>query len=135
MVCDFHQLVRKTGRHSDKHNKQRLSYACAGSDYGDFKNLDFYSRGSYTPKVGDLIFFDWLDGDQYVWDHVEIVIGVDSSNVTTLGGNTGTNDVKTRNWNLSHQYIKGYGVPKYTSGSNPTPTLLLLLLRAVPFRI
>ena len=98
------------------------TYACAGSDYGDFKNLDFYSRGSYTPKVGDLIFFDWLDGDQYVWDHVEIVIGVDSSNVTTLGGNTGTNDVKTRNWNLSHQYIKGYGVPKYTSGSNPTPT-------------
>ena len=98
------------------------SYACAGSDNGDFKNLDFYSRGSYTPKVGDLVFFDWLDGDQYVWDHVEIVIGVDSSSVTTLGGNTGTNDVKTRNWNLSHQYIKGYGVPKYTSGSTPTPT-------------
>ena len=97
------------------------TYACAGSDYGDFKNLDFYSRGSYTPKVGDLIFFDWLDGDQYVWDHVEIVIGVDSSNVTTLGGNTGTNDVKTRNWNLSHQYIKGYGVPKYTTGSTPSP--------------
>ena len=97
------------------------TYACAGSDYGDFKNLDFYSRGSYTPKVGDLIFFDW-PGDPTHWDHVEIVIGVDSSNVTTLGGNTSSNDVKTRSLSLSNSNIKGYGVPKYTSGSNPTPT-------------
>ena len=90
------------------------TYACAGSDYGDFKNLDFYSRGSYTPKVGDLIFFDW-PGDPTHWDHVEIVIGVDSSNVTTLGGNTSSNDVKTRSLSLSNSYIRGYGVPKYTS--------------------
>ena len=97
------------------------SYACAGSDNGDFKNLDYYARGSYTPKVGDLVFFCW-EGNSSCWDHVEIVIGVDSSNVTTLGGNTSTNNVKKRSWNLSNSYIRGYGVPKYTSGSNPTPT-------------
>ena len=96
------------------------TYACAGSDYGDFKNLDFYSRGSYTPKVGDLIFFDW-PGDNTHWDHVEIVIGVSSSEVTTLGGNTGDNNVKSRSWSLDHSYIRGYGVPKYTTGSTPSP--------------
>ena len=97
------------------------SYACAGSDNGDFKNLDYYARGSYTPKVGDLVFFCW-EGNSSCWDHVEIVIGVDSSNVTTLGGNTGDNNVKSRKWSLSNSNIRGYGVPKYTSGSNPTPT-------------
>ena len=96
------------------------TYACAGSDYGDFKNLDFYSRGSYTPKVGDLIFFD-RPGDNTHWDHVEIVIGVSSSEVTTLGGNTGDNNVKSRSWSLDHSYIRGYGVPKYTTGSTPSP--------------
>ena len=97
------------------------SYACAGSDNGDFKNLDYYARGSYTPKVGDLVFFCW-EGNSSCWDHVEIVIGVSSSEVTTLGGNTSTNNVKKRSWNLSNSYIRGYGVPKYTSGSTPTPT-------------
>ena len=96
------------------------SYACAGSDNGDFKNLDFYNRGSYTPKVGDLVFFDW-PGDEYHWDHVEIVIGVSSSEVTTLGGNTGDNNVKSRKWSLSNSNIRGYGVPKYTTGSIPSP--------------
>ena len=90
------------------------SYACAGSDNGDFKNLDYYSRGSYTPKVGDLVFFCW-EGNSSCWDHVEIVIGVSSSEVTTLGGNTGDNNVKSRKWSLSNSNIRGYGVPKYTS--------------------
>ena len=90
------------------------SYACAGSDNGDFKNLDYYARGSYTPKVGDLVFFCW-EGNSSCWDHVEIVIGVSSSEVTTLGGNTGDNNVKSRKWSLSNSNIRGYGVPKYTS--------------------
>ena len=90
------------------------SYACAGSDNGDFKNLDYYARGSYTPKVGDLVFFCW-EGNSSCWDHVEIVIGVSSSEVTTLGGNTSNNNVKSRKWSLSNSNIRGYGVPKYTS--------------------
>ena len=90
------------------------SYACAGSDNGDFKNLDYYARGSYIPKVGDLVFFCW-EGNSSCWDHVEIVIGVSSSEVTTLGGNTSNNNVKSRKWSLSNSNIRGYGVPKYTS--------------------
>ena len=96
------------------------SYACAGSDNGDFKNLDYYARGSYTPKAGDLVFFCW-EGNSSCWDHVEIVIGVSSSEVTTLGGNTGDNNVKSRKWSLSNSNIRGYGVPKYTTGSTPSP--------------
>lgn len=92
------------------------SYACAGSDNGDFKNLTYYSRGSYTPQAGDLIFFDWdsVDGQ---WDHVEVVTAVSSSSVTTIGGNTGTNNVKERTWSLSYSEIQGYGVPNYSGSS------------------
>ena len=92
------------------------SYACAGSDNGDFKNLTYYPRGSYTPQAGDLIFFDWnsVSGQ---WDHVEVVTAVSSSSVTTLGGNTGTNNVKERTWSLSYSEIQGYGVPNYSGSS------------------
>ena len=92
------------------------SYACAGSDNGDFKNLTYYSRGSYTPQVGDLIFFDW-DSVPRPWDHVEIVTAVSSSSVTTLGGNTGKNNVEERTWSLSYSEIQGYGVPNYSGSS------------------
>ena len=92
------------------------SYACAGSDDGDFHNLTYHSRGSYTPQVGDLIFFDW-DSEPGPWDHVEIVTAVSSSSVTTLGGNTGKNNVKERTWSLSYSEIQGYGVPNYSGSS------------------
>ena len=92
------------------------SYACAGSDNGDFKNLTYYSRGSYTPQAGDLIFFDWTSVDGQ-WDHVEVVTAVSSSSVTTIGGNTGTNNVKERTWSLSYSEIQGYGVPNYSGSS------------------
>ena len=72
------------------------------------------------PRLAILVFFDW-PGDEYHWDHVEIVIGVSSSEVTTLGGNTGDNNVKSRKWSLSNSNIRGYGVPKYTTGSTPSP--------------
>ena len=78
--------------------------------------------------------FDW-PGDEYHWDHVEIVIGVSSSEVTTLGGNTGDNNVKSRKWSLSNSNIRGYGVPKYTTGSTPSPDPTPLPLRAAEFRI
>ena len=92
------------------------SSACAGSDDGDFHNLTYHSRGSYTPQVGDLIFFDW-DSEPGPWDHVEIVTAVSSSSVTTLGGNTGKNNVKERTWSLSYSEIQGYGVPNYSGSS------------------
>ena len=94
------------------------SYACAGNDSGDFKNLNYYPRGSYTPQAGDLIFFDWASVSG-PWDHVEIVTSVSGSSVTTIGGNTGDNNVKQRTWSLSNSEIQGYGVPKYSGSSIP----------------
>ena len=63
-----------------------------------------------------MIFFDWnsVSGQ---WDHVEVVTAVSSSSVTTLGGNTGTNNVKERTWSLSYSEIQGYGVPNYSGSS------------------
>lgn len=55
------------------------------------------AQGNYNvnPQVGDLALFRWdspssyRGEDKYYADHVEIVVAVSSSDVTTIGGNTG----------------------------------------------
>ncbi len=73
---------------------------------------------SYTPKKGDVIFYDWDDdgnGDCTGWsDHVGIVEKVSGSTITVIEGNS-SNTVKRRTIQVNGRYIRGYGVPKYTS--------------------
>ena len=76
---------------------------------------------NYTPKSGDLIFFDWAyNGYCYkspassYGDHVGIVESVSGGTVTTIEGNS-SNRVQRRTYSLSDQEIKGYGVPNYKS--------------------
>lgn len=86
------------------------------------------TRTTYTPKMGDLIFFDWdLSGN---CDHIEVVVDVDSSKVYTVGGNTkggySVVGVRHKSYPLTYKYIAGYGAPDYdkiqdngtSSGSN-----------------
>ena len=66
------------------------------------------SKGEYTPRVGDLIFFDF-DGNKRS-DHVGIVKEVDqeTGKVTTIEGNV-KNDCEIRKYNLVYNGIMGYG--------------------------
>ena len=71
---------------------------------------------SYTPKEGDIIYYDWQDtgvGDNTGWsDHVGYVASVDKSNIEVIEGNY--NDaVRVRNIKVNARYIRGYGVPNY----------------------
>ncbi len=72
---------------------------------------------SYTPKKGDVIFYDWDDdgkGDNTGWpDHVGIVEKVSGNTITTIEGNY-SDTVKRRTISVNGKYIRGYGVPKYT---------------------
>ena len=65
------------------------------------------SGGGYTPKTGDIIFFDW-DGDG-ISDHVGIVERVENPTVYTIEGNT-SDSVARRSCLLQSGKIIGYGV-------------------------
>ena len=69
-----------------------------------------------TPRVGDVIFYDWDDsgkGDNKGWsDHVGIVEKVLDGKITVIEGNY-SNAVKRRILPVNGRFIRGYGVPKY----------------------
>ena len=71
-----------------------------------------YGRGSYIPRGGDLIYFDYnLNGTP---DHTGIVVGCDGSTVTTVEGNTGDpRMVRKKQYPINSEYIHAYGVPNY----------------------
>lgn len=84
-----------------------------------FKSLDSWQENdAYVPEPGDYIFYDWQDngiGDNTGYaDHVGIVEKVAGSTITVIEGNYG-NAVKRRNLQVNGKYIRGYGIPKYSS--------------------
>ena len=76
---------------------------------------------AYTPKPGDVIFYDWQDGADYAAsdnkgspDHVGIVVSVSGGVITVIEGNK--NDaVAFRTVKVNGRYIRGYGLPNYSS--------------------
>lgn len=75
-----------------------------------FKEHDQWQPRTYTPKAGDIIFFDWeQDGET---DHVGIVESVSDGYVHTVEGNT-SNSCRERQYALNSSSIYGYGVPAY----------------------
>lgn len=75
---------------------------------------------NYVPSPGDIIFYDWQDsgnGDNDGWpDHVGIVEKVSDKTITVIEGNK-SNAVGRRTLQVSGKYIRGYGVPKYSTDS------------------
>ncbi len=82
-----------------------------------FKSLGAWvENDAYTPKAGDIIFYDWEDsgyGDNKGnSDHVGIVEKVSGTTITVIEGNK-NNAVERRTLKVNGRYIRGYGVPKY----------------------
>ncbi|MBQ8782300.1 MAG: CHAP domain-containing protein [Clostridia bacterium] len=78
----------------------------------------YFPKNGFTPKAGDLIFFNWSGGSTA--KHIGIVTGVSGNNVYVVEGNTGSSqgyraEAKTRKKNAS--YILGYARPAYNDGS------------------
>ena len=91
-----------------------------------FRKLgEWNENDSRTPNPGDIIFYDWQDsgsGDNTGWpDHVGIVEKVSGTTITVIEGNY-SNSVKRRTIKVNGKYIRGYGVPKFASGSNSATT-------------
>lgn len=89
-----------------------------------FKKIGSWQENdAYTPKPGDYIFYDWDDngsGDcTGAADHVGIVEKVSGSTITVIEGNN-NNAVGRRTIQVNGRYIRGYGVPKYSSKATTT---------------
>lgn len=88
----------------------------------DDLGVKYYTRGSYTPKKGDIIIFDYppyntkTPASSY-GDHVGLVEYVDGNTVHTIEGNSSPspNAVRRHSYALTNSNIKGYGVPNYKS--------------------
>ncbi len=91
------------------------------------KNMGIWvENDAYVPKAGDIIMYYWNDngvGDCTGYpDHVGIVESVSGRNITVIEGNK-NNAVGRRTIQVNGRYIRGYGVPKYSSaGKTNTQT-------------
>lgn len=75
----------------------------------------FHKRGDgYTPRPGDLVFYKYKGSTAKYAQHVELVVGVDSTKIYTVGGNT-SDMVKSYSTKRTSTDIVGYGVPNYPS--------------------
>lgn len=90
-----------------------------------FKKLGSWQENdAYVPKPADYIFYDWNDngiGDNIgAPDHVGVVEKVVGQTITVIEGNY-SDAVKRRTIAVNGRYIRGYGVPNYTSKQTALP--------------
>lgn len=73
--------------------------------------------GSYIPKAGDLVLFQWdgIMSDSVMLDHIGIVTSCDGLTVNTIEGNT-SNMVAQRSYSLGDASIIWYCTPAYPAG-------------------
>ena len=77
-----------------------------------FKARHRWAGRGYTPKPGDLIFFDY-EGDG-ILDHAGIVEICDGKRITTIEGNSG-NMCRRQSYAKGSSLIAGYGCPEYVT--------------------
>lgn len=81
-----------------------------------FKTCGLWKDRGFSPKPGDIIFFDWIDKDTGVRDgsadHVGIVEKVENGRVYTIEGNSSDSCCR-RDYDINSLDILGYGTPLY----------------------
>ena len=85
-------------------------FAVVGDGADWFKAKRQWKSGRYTPKAGDIVFFDWEEDG--TMDHVGIVEKCENRTVYTIEGNSG--DVcRKLQYEVKSKAICGYGIPIY----------------------
>jgi len=85
----------------------KYSYCQTGMEWFQDAGRFQPAHGSYTPKPGDIVFFDW-EGDGHV-DHTGIVEYVKGGELHTIEGNNG-DAVRRDNYSLNSSDLAGYGL-------------------------
>ena len=78
-----------------------------------FKTCGLWQEKGYSPKAGDIIFFDWADKRDGKADHVGIVSKCENGKVYTIEGNTRGDICKQKEYSINSSDILGYGTPMY----------------------
>jgi hypothetical protein len=85
-------------------------------------------RWHTDPKIGDLVFFDFIIDDKTTINHIGLVIRVSDKQIVTIEGNTGDSNqrnggevmVKSRALG-ARSFVVGYGRPTYGAFSGYLP--------------
>ena len=103
------------------------------TECGCGKMLDLYKKlgrwvesDSYTPKIADVVMYDWQDNgkgeNKGQPDHVGIVVAVNENKMTIIEGNL-DNAVAYRELAVNGRYIRGYCIPNYASKASKKPII------------
>lgn len=87
--------------------------SCQSEGVTWFKTCGLWQERGYTPKPGDIIFFDWEDSNDGKADHVGIVEKYESERVYTIEGNSTGDTCKQKDYDANSSVILGYGTPMY----------------------
>ena len=85
-----------------------------GEQIAQWQSWGKWQSASYTPRAGDIIYYDWDPEEVNGADHVGIVETVNGGTYTVIEGNySDTDKVARRSITSSYPYIYGFGVPVY----------------------
>lgn len=87
--------------------------SCQSEGVTWFKTCGLWQERGYTPKPGDIIFFDWADSNDGKADHVGIVEKYENGRVYTVEGNSSGDTCKQKDYDANSSIILGYGTPMY----------------------
>jgi hypothetical protein len=82
-----------------------------------------------TPKIGDFVFFDFIDDDKTIINHIGLVIRCSEKQIVTIEGNTSAGSsqrnggevmVKSRALG-ARSFVVGYGRPAYEPFAGELP--------------
>lgn len=100
-------------------NIPKFSWVKVGVDFYKDKGRFKYNK-EYTPKPGDIVFFNWNSANDLI-DHVGFVEKFEDGYVYTIEGNVGgstpskavARKVVTRKYKKDSLHLYGYGIPEY----------------------
>lgn len=108
MSSEFITYVAEKAGYVDKGVIPKYTTATEGIEW--FEEKGTFKTTEYTPKVGDIAFYD-TDGDGTA-DYSGMIISTSGSNFTTIEGNL-TDNVRKTTYATNNSKIVGYGVPDY----------------------
>lgn len=74
------------------------------------KNGEWKERSTYTPKKGDIVFYDWDKNGTS--DHVGLITSISGTTMKVIEGNA-SDKVLIRSFSCKSTQVKGFGVPEY----------------------
>ena len=101
---EYEKLMRAIGI-----NLNQVARVATGIEW--FKSRGQWQGKGYSPRPGDIIFFDWeVDGKP---NHVGIVEKTEDGYIYTVEGNSADDGCRAKKYSITSNVIYGFGLPAY----------------------